>query len=183
MSAILSNQVDFDSTTSLYTYSYGIQNDTPSTIWNVDLFVGPTPQGMIQPIPASYTAPSGWTMYGAFSGLIANSPYSMLGGFYEFYGNGDAIQPGSPASVFSFTTSYAPTSDNGTNDFFLYGSQGIVAYGNVVVPSGADWLMASPYIYGAVPEPSTWLLLLIGFVMLAIFYRKGHLTDSNTMLG
>ncbi len=190
MSAVLSGQVDFNSIDQFYTYSYSIQNDTPSTIWNVDLFVGPTPQGMIQPIPAPYTAPSGWTMYGSFSGSIASPPYSMLGGFYEFYGNGDAIQPQSPASGFSIVTPYAPTSDNSANDFFLYGSQGIVAYGNVVVPSGADWMAAPPpwmpppgFVLNGVPEPATWLLLLIGFIVLAIFHRKGHLTDSNTMLG
>ena len=38
--ALLFSAVDFDQSTNLYTYNYAIQNDTSSTIWNVDILVG-----------------------------------------------------------------------------------------------------------------------------------------------
>jgi PEP-CTERM motif len=123
----------------LYTYNYAVENNTSSTIWNVDILVENAALGPFvgQPIPPGYTAPSGWTMYGAVSGSIGGPPYNENGGFYEWYGPGaNAIQPGATAFGFSVVSAFAPTLDNGLNDFFLYGSEGVVAFGNVVVPGG-----------------------------------------------
>jgi hypothetical protein len=154
----------FDPSTGMWTYNYTIDNP-PVLITHLDIFVGQGPG--IQPIPVFSTKPDGWTMYGAFSGTICSPPYNECGGFYEFYsGYGPgSISPGGSGS-FSLVTSYAPTNDNGGNDFFLYGCQtfapytgcGVQAYGNVVVPDGADWLMYHP----TTPIPSTLPLLLTG---------------------
>jgi hypothetical protein len=77
-----------------------VENDSSSTIWKVDILVGNVALGTykgLQPIPPRYTAPSGWTVYGAFSGSIADPPYNENGGFYEWYGGSNVIQPGAEA--------------------------------------------------------------------------------------
>lgn len=178
MSALLFNAVTFDPLTSLYTYNYIVQNDSNSNIGDVAILVGNTVLGTysgLQPLVPDYTAPSNWTMFGSFSGSIASAPYNESGGFYEWYGGygADAIQPGAIGVGFSVTSRFAPTLDNGLNDYFLYGPPGgIVGYGNVVVPSGADWMPPHPSSVAAVPEPSTWLMLLIGFVALSAAGRR-----------
>jgi hypothetical protein len=162
----------FDPATGLYTYSYAVQNDSSSTISNVDILVGNAALGTYngQPIPPTYAAPSGWTMYGATSGSIANPPYNEGGGFYEWYGGANGIKPGTNAFGFSVTTSFAPTLANGLNDYFLYGSPGgVVAFGTVVVPNGANSLSVSPVpLPGAFPAFATGL----GAMGLLAWYRK-----------
>jgi hypothetical protein len=57
-SALLFSSVTEDAS-GLYTYSYAVQNNTLSTIWNVDVLVGNVALGTyngLQPIPPSYTA-------------------------------------------------------------------------------------------------------------------------------
>jgi hypothetical protein len=170
-SALLFSSVTQDAR-GLYTYSYAVQNNTLSTIWNVDVLVGNVALGTyngLQPIPPSYTAPSGWTMYGAFSGSIADPPYNENGGFYEWYGPGaNIIQPRATAFGFSVVTSFAPTLDNGLNDFFLYGSEGIVAFGNVVVPDGANWYIPPPPPVGTAPVPASLPLFATGLGVIGL---------------
>jgi hypothetical protein len=174
----------FDPTTGLWTYSYVVDNTSGGaaiTEFSVLINGGgfptvPAGYNVVQPIPAPYTAPGGWIMFGAFSGAIANPPYNELGGFYEFYSGGDpgnTILPGQIVSGFSVTTPFAPTVAGGANDYFMYGCMpqtacDVQAYGNVIVPSGADW-----WIEGGVPEPSTWAMMILGFAGVGFMaYRR-----------
>jgi hypothetical protein len=174
---VLYSAVNFDAATGLYTYDYAVQNNGPGTISHVDILVGNSLLGTylgIQPLVPSYTAPGGWTMYGSFSGSIANAPYNMSGGFYEWYSGGtNNIQAGTTAFGFSVTTRFAPTLDNGLNDYFLYGSEGIMAFGNIVVPGGADWM---PALTAATPLPSSISLMggILAMSMAAMWWRKRH---------
>jgi hypothetical protein len=151
--ALLYGAVNFDPTSDLYTYSYAVENDTSSTIFQVNILVGNVAlgtynNGQILNLPPSSTAPSGWpSMAAAYSGSIAGPPYNEKGVFYSWFGGYSAsctctyanvILPGADTFGFSVTTPFAPTLDDGLNDFFLYGSEGVVAFGNVVVPDGAD---------------------------------------------
>jgi hypothetical protein len=172
-SVMLSGTVQFDDNTDLYTYKYTVNNDTAGTIWNLDILVGNTALGTYNgeiPIVPHNAGPSGWSMSGVNSGSIGGSPYNEAGGFYQWYaGNGSSeIQPGSNGIVFTVITSFAPTWDDGLNDYFLYGSAGIAAFGNIVVPDGADWIQAP----SAAPIPGTLPLLISGLGTLGIFSRR-----------
>jgi len=184
MTSLLYSTVTFDPATTLYTYAYAVQNDGSSgPIQNVDIFVGgapKTPLGMIaiQPIPPASTSPSGWwNMSGAVAGSIAAPPYAMNGGFYEWYSGGgtNSVQSNQTLFGFSFTTPFAPTLNQGLNDFFLYSStQGIVAFGNVEVPSGANWFMQQIQTPNpnATPLPDSLPLFLTGLLVMAIIWRQ-----------
>jgi hypothetical protein len=180
-STILYGADEFDPATGLYTYSYAFQNYSSSTISEVNILVGNVALGTFngQPIPPSYTAPSGWTMNGAISGSIGNPPYNEVGGFYEWSGGANGIKPGTNAFGFSVTTSFAPTLANGLNDYFLFGSPGgVVAFGNVVVPNGANSLTVSP-----VPLPGTFTLFAtgLGAMGLLAWYRKRKIRSATAV--
>ena len=171
--ALLSDTVQFDQNTDLYTYKYTINNDSPGTIWNLDILVGNAALGTYNgeiPIAPRNTAPAGWAMSGVYSGSIAGSPYNEAGGFFQWYGsNGpNDIQPGANGITFTLITPFAPTSDDGLNDYFLYGSQGVVAFGNTIVPDGANWI-PNP---SATPIPGTLPLLISGLGMFGILGRR-----------
>jgi hypothetical protein len=170
----------FDPATGFYTYSYAVENNSSSTIFEVNILVGNAALGTFNgfPIPPSHTAPSGWTMNGAVSGSIASPPYNEAGGFYQWSGGTNLIQPGTNAFGFSVTTSFAPTLANGLNDYFLYGSpEGVVAFGNVVVPNGANSLTVSP-----VPLPGAFPLFATGLGALGLLarYRKRKTKEPVT---
>jgi hypothetical protein len=170
--ALLSGTVQYDQTTGLYTYDYTVENYTSSTIWNVDVLVGNAALGTYlgeQPIPPGYSTPTGWTMYGAFSGSIASPPYNEHGGFYEWYGATSAIQPETSSFGFSVTTTFAPTLDDGLNDYFLYGSLGVVGFGNVVVPDGANWV---PFPTATTPLPAALPLFASGLGIFGFIARR-----------
>jgi hypothetical protein len=170
--ALLFAAVEFDSTSKLYTYDYAVVNDTPSKIFQVNILVGNADlgtysSGQILELPRGYTSPRGWpSLSTSYSGGIAGFPYDENGVFYSWFGGykgsceciyANVIRPGADAFGFSVTTPFAPTLDEGLNDFFLYGTEGIVAFGNVVVPDGAD-------LYNPPPETpiSTTLPLFAG---------------------
>ena len=199
MTALLYSSVNFDQASGLYNYNYAVQNDLNSgLIQGVDIFVGGfpvAPAGMFVAgpvLPTTVSSPTGWTVFGAVSGGIAASPYNMNGGFYEWYGGSNTpadVQPGQTLTGFSFSSAFAPTLNNGLNDFFLFSStNGIVAFGNVEVPSGADWAFA------VIPPPnpmpqftplpgSAWLMgtvLLVGILAHALMGTR-KMTEEQLM--
>ena len=82
--ALLYGAVEFDSTSDLYTYSYAVENDTSSTIFQLNILVGNTvlgtfSNGQILELPPGYTSPIGWpSMRSGYSGSIAGPPYLSL---------------------------------------------------------------------------------------------------------
>ena len=77
--ALLYGAVEFDPTTDLYTYSYAVENDTSSTIFQVNVLVGNVAlgtysNGQFLQLPPSYTSPSGWSLRTGYSGSIAYPP-------------------------------------------------------------------------------------------------------------
>ena len=188
--ALLYGAVEFDSTSDLYTYSYAVENDTSSTIFQLNILVGNTAlgtfsNGQILELPPGYTSPTGWpSMRSGYSGSIAGPPYNENGVFYSWFGGYSAsctciyanvILPGADAFDFSVTTPFAPTLKDGLNDFFLYGRAGVVAFGNVVVPDGADLYTPPP----ETPIPATLPLFATGLGALVLFGWRRRLRDAH----
>jgi hypothetical protein len=178
--ALLYGAVEFDSTTKLYTYKYAVENDTSSKIFQVNILVGDAAlgtytSGQILDLPVGYTSPKRWpSLSTSYSGAIAGPPYNEDGVFYSWFGGyrgsckcdyAHVIRPGADRFGFSVTTPFAPTLDKGLNDFFLYGTEGVVAFGNVVVPDGAELFTPAP----ETPIPATLPLFAGGLGALAMF--------------
>jgi hypothetical protein len=165
--AILISDVSFNGGTGLYTYSYTIDNTLGSSaIWELAVMVGqplggpPTTPSPSFPV---VTSPVGWTLGVAYSGSIANPPYNEIGSFFDWDGFTSPVQVGSTLSGFSITTYLAPSISPQKN-FFLNGNSGIVLYGQIAAP------------LAPVPEPSTWAMMLLGFLGLSFraYWRKSQ---------
>jgi hypothetical protein len=159
--ATLSSSDSFDPTNGLWTYNYTVDNTGGSTaISEVDILINgggfpvapPGYYSVASPIAVPYTAPTGWGMVGSTCGPECyGGLYSFSTGPYNWMAPGytHSILPGDTAT-FSLKTTFAPTNADGANDYFLGGNSllpyslfSLQAYGNVIVPSGADWVFNS----------------------------------------
>jgi hypothetical protein len=170
--AILSGNVSFDSNTSLYTYSYTLDNTSgPAAIKEFSVLFDNS-QATISTPPHSYMTPAGWSFGQAVSGSSADSPLNEYGAFWQWYAS-QALPTGGTMSGFSFTTSFAPVTDSANNYFLwsnsytdgppLIGGGGIVEWGHIVAPN---------FSAAVVPVPAT--LWLFGSGLLGLIGVARH---------
>jgi hypothetical protein len=150
-----------------YTYSYTIDN-TNGTAPIADFavltaFPSETDFLVVPPsAPLSFTSPAGWDFEESAGGTPSDP---LFGGFYEWHTSVqglsriEGVQVGAILGGFSVTV-HAPPFEFSQYNYFLTGSPEL--YGNVVAPD-----------MSAVPEPTTWAMMLLGFAGIGFMaYRR-----------
>ena len=115
-------------------------------------------------------------------GVLTVGTTWMHSHYPDRYGN---IPPPSPA-LFSMEVSYDPTKSPSWVSFVGFGGSTTYDLTNYLIPDDVEyinfrWLgpltYNAPESVAAVPELSTWAMLLIGFAVIAAFRRGVRLTD------
>lgn len=177
-SGLLTGTVTFDSTTSLYTYSYTLQNLGGNGRIN-QFYIAVNSLGGAGGMPRSPLDPPGWsgpffagpsTSFCDTANLVCGGEYGWIppNGQYVFGG----LPEGETLAGFSFQTTAAPmvTNQNTYSLFFPdFPSLGIYfEAGSVVVP---DFHIPDPPPLFT-PESPSWALLLAGCVCIALTRRQ-----------
>jgi hypothetical protein len=168
---ILSGSVSFNPATSLYTYSYVVDNRLgPAGINELSILIDGSKQDFsLEPI--AHVEPLGWDFATAISGSSALPPLNEFGTFWQWF-DSVGVPVGATLSGFSFTTDRGPTAGL-NNNFFLFSTsfsggppmnEGTVEFGHIVAPD---------FGVQAVPEPSASVLLAISVLGLIGCCWKG----------